>query len=180
MTGRAIIDFSEQLVVLLDQGVDLQQPFHLRLRQLQGGRCRVVRMGEGRAGQGEGAEDGEPQLRSGESVADAAAWAAGSGAEALLFNCSRPEVMGKAVRVARDVLRERQSDLEVGVYANAFEEREEDGAANETLHGTREDLTATAYSRFACDWAEAGATLIGGCCGIGARHIHDLAAALGR
>lgn len=127
-----------------------------------------------------GAEDGEPRLRSGESVADAAAWAAGSGAEALLFNCSRPEVMGKAVRVAGKILRDRQSDLEIGVYANAFEEQDGDGAANETLHGTREDLTAMAYSRFACDWAEAGATLIGGCCGIGTRHIHSLATALRR
>ncbi|MBP0579064.1 homocysteine S-methyltransferase family protein [Labrys sp. LIt4] len=127
-----------------------------------------------------GEESSEPRLRSGESVADAAAWAAGSGASALLFNCSRPEVMGKAVRVANRALRERQADIEIGVYANAFEEQEGDGAANETLHGTREDLTATAYSRFACEWADAGATLIGGCCGIGARHIHDLATALRR
>lgn len=127
-----------------------------------------------------GAEDGEPRLRSGESVADAAAWIAGSGAGALLFNCSRPEVMGPAVRLARQVLQGRQSDIEIGVYANAFEEQDGDGAANETLHGTRDDLTAAAYGRFACDWADSGATLIGGCCGIGARHIHGLAQVLRR
>lgn len=122
---------------------------------------------------------GEPRLRSGETVADAATWAAGSGAKALLFNCSRPEIMAKAVQVARQTFRDRNVDLEIGVYANAFEtEQGEGGAANETLDGTREDLTAAVYSRFACDWAEAGATMIGGCCGIGAQHIHNIAQAL--
>jgi S-methylmethionine-dependent homocysteine/selenocysteine methylase len=122
--------------------------------------------------------DDEPRLRSGEPVARAAAWAAGSGAAALLFNCSRPEVMAKALEVASGVLREKDAKIEIGVYANAFEGDQEDGGANETLHGTRDDLTADRYSRFACEWTEAGATLIGGCCGIGARHIHRLAAAL--
>lgn len=125
-----------------------------------------------------GAENEEPRLRSGESVADAASWAAGSGAAALLFNCSRPEVMAAAIGVARSILQQRQATLEIGVYGNAFEEQEGDGAANETLHATREDLTTAAYCRFACEWADAGATLIGGCCGIGARHIHALAGAL--
>lgn len=53
-------------------------------------------------------------------------------------------------------------------------------AANEGLHGTRTDLTDDVYSRFACSWADAGATMIGGCCGIGAAHIHTVATALRR
>jgi S-methylmethionine-dependent homocysteine/selenocysteine methylase len=118
-----------------------------------------------------------PRLRSGELVSDAAAWAAGSGVGALLFNCSRPEVMQAAVRAAADVFRKHDSQIEIGVYANAFEP-ETDGAANETLHDTREDLTADHYSRFACGWVEAGATMVGGCCGIGAAHIQRLAHAL--
>lgn len=122
--------------------------------------------------------DSEPRLRSGEPVERAAAWAAGAGAGALLFNCSRPEVMAKAVEAASAVLREMDARTEIGVYANAFEGDQDDGAANETLHGTRGDLTADRYSRFACEWAEAGATLIGGCCGIGAQHIHRLVTAL--
>ena len=47
-------------------------------------------------------------------------------------------------------------------------------AANEGLHDTRNDLNGDAYSRYACSWVEAGATIIGGCCGIGAAHIHRL------
>lgn len=125
-----------------------------------------------------GAELDKPRLRSGETVVEAARWAAGSGASALLFNCSRPEVMGRAVEVASAVLCDIGSTVEIGVYANAFEASEEDGAANATLHDVRSDLTTDAYTRFACGWVDAGATLIGGCCGIGASHIHGLARTL--
>ncbi|MEK1931122.1 MAG: homocysteine S-methyltransferase family protein [Pararhizobium sp.] len=117
----------------------------------------------------------EPRLRSGETVASAAIWAAGSGAQALLFNCSLPEVMARAVETASSVFRQQGKTIEIGVYANAFEAEESEGAANQTLHGTRDDLTGDSYARFACDWVEAGATMVGGCCGIGAKHIHGLA-----
>lgn len=116
----------------------------------------------------------EPKLRSTETVENAAAWAASSGAEALLFNCSKPEVMQRAVEVAARVFREKNASLEIGVYANAFEGEQGDAAANEGLHDTRQDLNDDVYSRYACSWAEAGATIIGGCCGIGAAHIHRL------
>jgi len=127
------------------------------------------------------AEASEPALRSGESVAAAARWAGVSGTEALLFNCSRPEVMVGAVETAARHFRSLDREIAVGVYANAFENaNEEDGAANETLHQTREDLDQDRYGRFACDWVEAGASIIGGCCGIGAAHIHQLADRLRR
>lgn len=121
---------------------------------------------------------GAPKLRSGELVEDAALWAASSGAQALLFNCSKPEVMRAAVDVAARVFKEQGASIEIGVYANAFEGEQGDSAANEGLHGTRADLTDDAYSQFACSWAESGATMIGGCCGIGAAHIHQVAKAL--
>ncbi|MEJ8310968.1 homocysteine S-methyltransferase family protein [Agrobacterium larrymoorei] len=120
----------------------------------------------------------EPKLRSGETVRAAAEWAAGSGAAALLFNCSKPEVMKAAVETAADTFKEKGVALKIGVYANAFEGEQGDSAANEGLHGTRDDLTDDVYSRFACSWADAGATMIGGCCGIGAAHIHKVAGAL--
>ncbi|UPA27669.1 homocysteine S-methyltransferase family protein [Shinella oryzae] len=118
-----------------------------------------------------GAEARPPVLRSGESVEEAARWIAGSNAAALLFNCSRPEVMRNAIAVASSVLAESGRTVPLGVYANAFT-TDEDGAANETLHAIRDDLSDDRYSSFACDWAESGATMIGGCCGVGAAHIH--------
>ncbi|MGP4803634.1 homocysteine S-methyltransferase family protein [Agrobacterium cavarae] len=120
----------------------------------------------------------EPKLRSGETVRAAAEWAAGSGAAALLFNCSKPEVMKAAVETAAATFKEKDASLEIGVYANAFEGEQGETAANEGLHSTRADLTDDIYSRFACTWADAGATMIGGCCGIGAAHIHKVAGAL--
>ncbi|WP_454702191.1 homocysteine S-methyltransferase family protein [Agrobacterium burrii] len=122
----------------------------------------------------------EPKLRSTETVENAASWAASSGAEAILFNCSKPEVMQGGVEVAARVFREKSVRLEIGVYANAFEGEQGEAAANEGLHDTRKDLNDDVYSRYACSWAEAGATIIGGCCGIGAAHIHRLRTTLPR
>ncbi|OCP08418.1 MULTISPECIES: homocysteine S-methyltransferase family protein [unclassified Ensifer] len=119
-------------------------------------------------------ESSEPRLRSGDSVEAAASWAISSGAEGFLFNCSKPEVMQVAVETAARVFRKTDAQIEIGVYANAFEGDQGESAANEGLHETRDDLNDDAYSRFACSWAEAGATIIGGCCGIGAAHIHRL------
>jgi S-methylmethionine-dependent homocysteine/selenocysteine methylase len=125
-------------------------------------------------------ESGEPKLRSGESVEAAASWAVSSGAEAFLFNCSKPEVMRAAVETAAGTFRKAGAQIEIGVYANAFEGEQGESAANEGLHDTRDDLNDDVYSRFACSWAEAGATIIGGCCGIGAAHIHRLGKVLMR
>ncbi|MET3776099.1 homocysteine S-methyltransferase family protein [Rhizobium alvei] len=113
-----------------------------------------------------------PRLRSGESVADAARLAAELGASALLFNCSQPEVMEAAVRAAREAL--GPIPMEIGVYANAFTSEADDAAANETLHGIRADLTPPGYLRWARSWVDAGATMVGGCCGISPEHITEL------
>ena len=115
-----------------------------------------------------------PKLRSGETVQAAAQWAVQSGAESLLFNCSKPEIMRDAVETAHRVIKAARSELSLGVYANAFEGEQGDSAANEGLHATRDDLNDDVYSRFACTWVEAGASMVGGCCGIGAAHIHRL------
>lgn len=113
-----------------------------------------------------------PQLRSGESVAEAAALAQSLGAEAMLFNCSRPEVMGAALAAARAAA----PGLVLGVYANAFDKsQDDDGAANETVSTIRADLDPPHYCGWARAWAAQGASIIGGCCGIGTEHIHHLA-----
>jgi S-methylmethionine-dependent homocysteine/selenocysteine methylase len=114
-------------------------------------------------------EDGT-RLRSGESVVDAARLAESLGASALLFNCSQPEAMAAALEAVVGF------DLPRGAYANAFPPQTDDEPANETLHDIRADLTPEAYVGFAKRWLELGATLIGGCCGIGPRHIAALAA----
>jgi S-methylmethionine-dependent homocysteine/selenocysteine methylase len=114
----------------------------------------------------------EPQLRSGQSVADAARLAVKVGAEAMLFNCSMPEVMAQAIAAARSTAPE----LPLGVYANAFASQDDDGAANEVISDVRADLDPSSYMIWADKWTNAGASIIGGCCGIGCSHIERLAA----
>ncbi|MCB8881539.1 homocysteine S-methyltransferase family protein [Acidisoma cellulosilytica] len=115
----------------------------------------------------------EPRLRSGETVAEAAAWVAAAGIDTLLFNCSQPEVMAPAVRAAAKVFAAHKVSIPIGVYANAFEPQKNE-KANETLADVRQDLDGSRYSDWADEWVAAGASIIGGCCGIGVHHIHAL------
>jgi S-methylmethionine-dependent homocysteine/selenocysteine methylase len=122
--------------------------------------------------QDEGLSD-EPCLRSGESVTLAAQAARDLGAAALLFNCSQPEVMLGAVEAARAELG-YDSPIRIGVYANAFPPMAADAEANSALCPIREDLTPEGYAHFAARWQVAGASILGGCCGIGPEHIAEL------
>ena len=117
----------------------------------------------------------DPVLRSGEQVTAAARLAVELGAEALLFNCSQPEVMEAAVRAARATLG-AESPIRIGVYANAFPPMAANAEANAGLSPIRTDLTPEGYGRFAAAWRAAGASIIGGCCGIGPEHIAALRA----
>lgn len=117
----------------------------------------------------------EPALRSGESVVQATRLAQEVGAAALLFNCSQPEVMEAAVRSARAQLG-ADSAIRIGVYANAFPPMAADAEANSGLSPIRADLTPKGYARFAAAWHAAGASILGGCCGIGPEHISALRA----
>lgn len=112
------------------------------------------------------------ELRSKQSVVDAAAFAAQVGAEALLFNCSMPEVMAAALAAARAAA----PSLPLGVYANAFGSQDNDGAANEVISLVRNDLDPHSYCSWVDGWINAGASIVGGCCGVGTNHIAQVAA----
>lgn len=118
--------------------------------------------------------DGAPRLRSGESVAQAVQVAAGLGASAVLFNCSQPEVMAAALAEARSVIQSLGQAIELGVYANAFPPVSAEAEANSTLLEIRADLTPQAYLHWSEAWVAAGASIVGGCCGIGPEHIERL------
>ncbi|MEX3772558.1 homocysteine S-methyltransferase family protein [Pseudomonas sp. MYb118] len=118
--------------------------------------------------------DGAPRLRSGESVAQAVQVAAGLGASAVLFNCSQPEVMAAALAEARSVIQSLGQAIELGVYANAFPPVSAEAEANSTLLEIRADLTPQAYLYWSKAWVAAGASIVGGCCGIGPEHIERL------
>ena len=115
---------------------------------------------------------GLARLRSGETAAAAVDAAVRLGAAAVLFNCSQPEVMGDAVDAARARL---GAGMPIGVYANAFSISQDRVQANQGLSPIRADLTPEGYLGWAQDWVARGATIIGGCCGIGPEHIARLA-----
>lgn len=117
----------------------------------------------------------EPVLRSGDSVVDAIKAMVNAKVDAILFNCCQPEVIGQAVRVTQSQLaRLGVGNIEIGAYANAFPPQLENTKANETLNDMRADLTPSSYLNWARKWVQDGATLIGGCCGIGPGHISVL------
>jgi S-methylmethionine-dependent homocysteine/selenocysteine methylase len=121
---------------------------------------------------------GQPRLRSGQPVGDAVAAAIRLEAAAVLFNCSQPEVMADAVSVAGNVIANCKAGLRIGVYANAFPPQPKDATANDGLSDIRADLTPANYLAFARAWQQAGASILGGCCGIGPEHIEALRNAL--
>ena len=116
------------------------------------------------------------RLRSGEPAADAARAAARLGAAAVLFNCSQPEVMAPALGSARGALGAIGADIPLGAYANAFPPKKESAQANQEASDLRDDLDPADYLDFARDWVARGATVVGGCCGIGPEHIAALRA----
>ncbi len=117
---------------------------------------------------------GECPLRGGESVREAALWTASAAPDALLFNCSQPEAIKRAIEISAETLREAGVAIPLGAYANAFAGDTNTNNANEAIHGLREDLHLEGYLTFAQEWVDAGATLVGGCCGIGVEHIRKL------
>jgi len=129
-------------------------------------------------------EAGTPRLRSGEALADLLDNIETLRYDALLFNCSQPEVMGEAVNLTRTMLdgfSRKHGKLRplVGVYANAFPTMtEEYEGSNAALHELRADITPAVYGEFAKEWARLGADIIGGCCGISPDHIAHLSSVL--
>ncbi|MCH8269946.1 MAG: homocysteine S-methyltransferase family protein [Planctomycetes bacterium] len=103
-------------------------------------------------------------LLSPSELAAGAARAIDAGAAAVLVNCVPAtralEYVQALVGVAKDT--------PVGVYANA-------GSAQHSEGWTTVPIAAERYADLAADWLQAGASIIGGCCGTGPTHVAYLA-----
>jgi homocysteine S-methyltransferase len=122
-------------------------------------------------------------LRSGESVSSAVTHAVRRGADAVLFNCCQPEVIGEAVLAAKHALQAADlgaagGTVAVGAYANAFAPQPPTARANDGLNELRNDLGPTEYLRWVRRWLDDGAEIVGGCCGVGPEHIAEIRNAL--
>ena len=92
--------------------------------------------------------------------------------DVILVNCSRPEVTRESLNIIADFKKP------FGAYANGFTKITsgflKDFPTVDALK-ERHDLSPKEYSKFAMEWVEMGATIIGGCCEVGPRHIEQLA-----
>ena len=111
------------------------------------------------------------KLRSGEPLTDALPLIDNYKPAAVLLNCSPPEAITAALPTLADCGRP------FGAYANGFtgitSNFDHIGATVDVLTA-RSDLTPDTYASFAKEWADAGASLIGGCCEVGPDHIREL------
>lgn len=119
-------------------------------------------------------EDRSGRLRSGETLEDALKALAELPVSGVLANCCAPESITRAVPwLAHAGLGY------VGGYANTFQPIPEDwdltgDKSSDGSLGLRTDLDPERYAAHAEDWLEAGATVIGGCCGTRPAHIARL------
>jgi S-methylmethionine-dependent homocysteine/selenocysteine methylase len=113
-------------------------------------------------------------LRSEETLAQAYAAIAELPVSGYLANCCPPETIQSAMPELAAM-----SGQVCGGYANTFmpiprEWRLDGEGENDGLLSVRDDLTAEAYAALAEKWVDAGATLIGGCCGTSPDYIAQL------
>ena len=112
-------------------------------------------------------------LRSGEAVSTAVEVA--KDADAILFNCSAPEVMPQALDAMAP------AGKPMGAYANAFTQITKaflDGGSTAASLQARRDMGPEAYAEHALSWIEHGASILGGCCETGPAHIAEIATRL--
>ncbi|KAI9914123.1 hypothetical protein PsorP6_004929 [Peronosclerospora sorghi] len=127
------------------------------------------------------------QLRSGENVCEAAQelirfTESISKAElrGILFNCSQPEAVCKALHElhADENLQTSLCSRRVrlGAYANRLTVIPDNWALAESSEpqAMRTDLSVQQYMEFVSKWLDLGATIIGGCCGIGPEYISSV------
>lgn len=117
------------------------------------------------------------KFRSGEPLADVLPLIAEFKPEAVLINCSRPEVIADGLPILAE------AGIPFGAYANGFTTIE-DGFKNagETVAqlSKRKDMGPVEYADFVDTWIDQGATIVGGCCEVGPAHISEIAKRLGK
>jgi S-methylmethionine-dependent homocysteine/selenocysteine methylase len=110
-------------------------------------------------------------LRSGESVAAAFALLQDFKVDGFLFNCTHPEAILYALKELAPL-----TDKPIGGYPNRLNTVDPEWTLdNEIQTGLRDDINVEFYLEMAHQFEEAGAAIIGGCCGIGPEYIAALA-----
>jgi S-methylmethionine-dependent homocysteine/selenocysteine methylase len=112
------------------------------------------------------------RLRSGESIEEALTCCREGGAEAILFNCSMPPAIDRALDHLIPAMGTRA--MPFGAYANRFEQVPEDFTLKGGINRINIGLSCSAYNSWVRRWIERGASIVGGCCGIGPEYIAEI------
>ena len=110
-------------------------------------------------------EDKKNRLRSGESIEEAFNASATVKPEAYLFNCTDPYAISEGIKVLKQL-----TQKPIGGYPNVFNVPDGWTLDNDIEVSVR-DLSIERFLEFAEEWRKLGASIIGGCCGIGPRFI---------
>jgi S-methylmethionine-dependent homocysteine/selenocysteine methylase len=97
--------------------------------------------------------------------------------DAILFNCCDLKDVGAAIKIATSLKANLSADVKIGAYANAFVKADDLRHALVTSE-LRNDITPDRYLDHARSWIDAGADIVGGCCGIMPDHIRALSNSL--
>jgi S-methylmethionine-dependent homocysteine/selenocysteine methylase len=114
-------------------------------------------------------EDKKNQLRSGESIKEAFIASASIKPEAYLFNCTDPFAITEGLKELKEL-----TQKPIGGYPNVFNVPDGWTLDNDVQVSVR-DLSVEKFLEFAEEWRNLGATIIGGCCGIGPKFIKAVA-----
>ncbi|KAG6958864.1 hypothetical protein JG688_00010329 [Phytophthora aleatoria] len=165
------------------------------LSSIQEAKMALLGVQQARSGESDGAVgvmvsftlNSHGRLRGGEKVCDVAeelmsfsADMSGAELQAILFNCSQPEAICKALGELHNddnihaSLRSR--GVRLGAYANRLTVIPDDWALAESSEpqAMRTDLAVERYRDFVSQWVELGAEIVGGCCGIGPEYIASI------
>lgn len=93
-----------------------------------------------------------------------------SSVSVLLVNCCDVRLVDDCIKE----LNELDLDCRIGAYPNAFSIPPPD-AANHTLRLVDFNITPSVLKEQATQWVAHGATVLGGCCGVGPDHIRAMA-----
>ncbi len=111
------------------------------------------------------------KLRSGETVTQAVDAMSGYDPIAILFNCTTPQSVLRGIEEAHEFARCR-----IGGYPNRFKPLPEDWTLDDEQEIIRDaGLNPDTFVDWSNRFIEAGATYLGGCCGIGPSFIRELA-----
>ena len=113
-------------------------------------------------------EDKKNRLRSGESIEEAFNASATVKPEAYLFNCTDPYAITEGIKVLKQL-----TQKPIGGYPNVFNVPDGWTLDNDIEVSVR-DLSIERFLEFAEEWRKLGASIIGGCCGIGPRFIEAI------